>query len=762
MAVIKDEKNPLNDILFKDKEGNIVSSSDSAIFKRYRERQDVMMDILKEFVKEGEYTTYKPEKGRGGYYISENAENEIGTISHALAISTFVSFLPAVKNNDDDLDILKKVYEHHNEIVFYFNEILNDLHYQPGLVNYNSKGKKLKVKDYKSLEHTGLVYSAKPYISDDKERGTHITTFTDTMAKILTMACDMRYYLLRCRKHKLEIEGFDDLLKKAEDLICLTMRDLTVAAIPVDRPSRFIPFAQGERYEGIDDENSASNVTDGDDQIIRFKGWNFLSSYLPNDHKLQEPRYGFSFYVTHSVCQAYTSVYNYFQYNIAECRHYREHEKKVKNSLSTSKFEPYKEVEISEQHNKERFEENKAFFESIFDLYFFPFSKVVLDAGRYINMRMYENNELDVSKDFIGNNFAPVSLENIKTSSTNDAIFNTLFAFGIFISSGLDIDYNNFDYKKYNLPDNKDRFFNDINYGLVNVDRSLKELMKENKEYIVKQYILSVWETIPDDEPYVVVNAKKIRKRRIQTMTVIPLLINVHCAVAKYITQYPEREMTTYLTYIMEKRYRDDNNGKQIWAWDDDGYDLNNTLLYIDALNSFYDYYEVYEKDFIVMERKNASIRQQEREAANEKLKAKDAIIAEKDKKIEELQKKDPFIESLEKLIENYLKENLPNLLASVLENEVKNHSLKDEKGNYSPLYEALLKLILSYALEPARIYSDVPVTNQDVKTGQYQLNERTANMIIQGLKEEILDLLGNKGHEAYLKEETKSGNGGF
>ena len=47
--------------------------------------------------------------------------------------------------------------------------------------------------------------------------------------------------------------------------------------------------------------------------------------------------------------------------------------------------------------------------------------------------------------------------------------------------------------------------------------------------------------------------------------------------------------MSTYLSYIIERRFRDDS-GNSIWAWDDDGYDLNISLLFIKALNNFYDY----------------------------------------------------------------------------------------------------------------------------------------------------------------------------
>lgn len=702
------------------------------IFKKFKDRKDVMKNILDEFTS-GRYSNSEEDERYTGYFISENDRDEVGVISYALTISTFVALL-------SQGELVSEVYTHHAEILYCFNNILRDTNYNENMISQRG-------------ETSNLIYSAEPYLFEKGAKvksisqNTKISTFTDTMAKLLIAACDMRFYLMRCKDEQLAVDNFDYYLKAAEDLICLTMKDLTAAAIRLDTPIRFIPFATTiERVK--QDEGEVKREKDKYD--IEYKGWNFLSS-IYRGQRVTEKDYGFSYYVTYTVCQAYTTVYNYFEWNIKECRNHRDYLERMKNENSSNLIVAYEPIEVPK--DKARFfEESKEFIEKIFNPYFFPFSKTILDAGRYLNVRVYERQDLDIGKDFIGNDFNPVTSENIETSSTNDALFNTLFSFGIFLSSGIDLDYTDFGEAA------KDKFFTDLNYGLINVDKCLRHLIKHNKEYIVRQNILAVWEKIPNEIDYFSVNAKKVRKRRIQVMTIIPLLISVHSEIAKFITKYPEREMSTYLRYIMDKRYRDEK-GKPIWAWDDDGYDLNNTLLYIKALNSFYDYYELYEAPFYEKEVANKLAVKKIEDDAKKDVKDREAKIAELEEQIKALKQKDAITLALEGVISNYLDETLKDHLIKLFKNEISKNSIKDQDQKYSPFYGAFLDMMFSCIIDPVRSDSDLKITTIDESNGGYKIDEAVANKLIESFREMILESLKDKAIEAYNRKQEKGVN---
>ena len=283
----KEQKKQQVDPLLKDILAESVDP-DKFIFKKFKDRRDVMKNILEEFTS-GRYSNSEEDARYTGYFISENDRDEVGVISYALTISTFVALL-------SQGELVNEVYAHHKEIMYCFNNILRDTNYNQNMINQRG-------------ETSGLIYSAEPYLFEkgakvkNISQNTKITTFTDTMAKLLIAACDMRFYLLRCKDEKLEVEDFDYNLKAAEDLICLTMKDLTAGAIKLATPIRFIPFAT--TIERIKQEEGEVK-REKDKYEIEYKGWNFLSSSYRGQN-INEDNYGFSYYVTYAVCQAYSS-----------------------------------------------------------------------------------------------------------------------------------------------------------------------------------------------------------------------------------------------------------------------------------------------------------------------------------------------------------------------------------------------------------------------------------------------------------------------
>ena len=122
------------------------------------------------------------------------------------------------------------------------------------------------------------------------------------------------------------------------------------------------------------------------------------------------------------------------------------------------------------------------------------------------------------------------------------------------------------------------------------------------------------------------------------------------------------------------------------------------------------------------------------------------------------MQKKDPLTLALEGLFARYLKENLPAILADVFTNEVSEHSLKDNDGNYSPLYESVLNLIMSYAVEPLRGNSDLKITMFDEQQGGYKVNKESVDFLIKALRKRLLAELAKLASDSYKKEEESGG----
>lgn len=81
-------------------------------------------------------------------------------------------------------------------------------------------------------------------------------------------------------------------------------------------------------------------------------------------------------------------------------------------------------------------------------------------------------------------------------------------------------------------------------------------------------------------------------------VTLMPLLIKTYTAMARYIIEYPQKEMRDYLKIILSNRCIDKYTGSALWIWDKDGYNLSVNLIYLLNMLSFYTYYEKYEYPF--------------------------------------------------------------------------------------------------------------------------------------------------------------------
>ena len=131
-----------------------------------------------------------------------------------------------------------------------------------------------------------------------------------------------------------------------------------------------------------------------------------------------------------------------------------------------------------------------------------------------------------------------------------------------------------------------------------------------------------------------------LRKKNIRVCSLTPLLLKTNNIMSEFVIAYPQKQMSTSLARISEKRFQD-RKGKYRWFWETDGYHAISNYYYVAAIFDFYDYYKKYE--FRYVERYDkikddllrdlgfaASVRDYYQELANEKA----SVIKEKDNEI--------------------------------------------------------------------------------------------------------------------------------
>ena len=101
--------------------------SEGYIFKQFKERKDILKQVLDEFTS-GRYSNTENDKEITGYYISDNDRGEVGVISYALTISTFVALLSKG-------ELISEVYKNNAIIVDGFKGILAGTGYKPEMIN---------------------------------------------------------------------------------------------------------------------------------------------------------------------------------------------------------------------------------------------------------------------------------------------------------------------------------------------------------------------------------------------------------------------------------------------------------------------------------------------------------------------------------------------------------------------------------------------------------------------------------------------------
>ncbi len=301
-----------------------------------------------------------------------------------------------------------------------------------------------------------------------------------------------------------------------------------------------------------------------------------------------------------------------------------------------------------------------------------------------------------VKNDFADNFFyndlhARISPDDIRMSTTSDALFNSVYIINTLIDAGVDeqllMKYAE-EKAKGNLEeaDKALREYNDLletcQLASQKALRTYESLKKEGKEYIIDQFLIGFNENFETHKSLI----KELRKRRMRVFSLLPMLIRSNNLISEYLVRYPQANMSKYLGYILENR-RKDKNGKDTWLWEVDGFFSASNYYYVAALGQFYSYYETYEENYIRISGENDRDKQRIRDAykleltekgeiaqLNDELRDKTAefesVRLEKDKEIERLQtelagKHSPIEDAVKEILEATLREQLPALFCA-------------------------------------------------------------------------------------------------
>lgn len=407
---------------------------------------------------------------------------------------------------------------------------------------------------------SGLVFDASPYMMNTSDL--KIDSYIETVSKICVIMIDLREYAIRNDQlnksfgkpivlkmkngSNFRVNDFRKLKEAAEQLLIDSIDILTKSCLKVK---------ESEVVEYRIDSGKPINRA-GLDSKIRYRGWSFQ---MPKQDENDE--YSVSIYFTYHATNAFISLYNAFE----------------------KMFENKTDVQEMSDDEREKYNFDIDFFNANKAL-FLLFRDMTSSTGRYIDSQLTKN-EVDLSFDYIKSGFKGVSSSKIMESQKTNIIIDTLLVLAILINAGIDEDYASKGDEK------KEYFYNKIQYSLTNVKKIYNILKQSKKEDLIDSYQLDsalLNDKFPSAYDVLVRNLRS-KCLGVAVYDFVPLFCNTYAIIFNYLIQYPQKEMIENLEWIMENRAND------IWLWDKKGFNANNNLYYIFALENFYAYYNVYE-----------------------------------------------------------------------------------------------------------------------------------------------------------------------
>lgn len=640
------------------------------VFNRYKPKDSIAEEIAKNFFSSKYNDPSKNSKYEEGFANSLADRSQVGLLTQAYGLQIIAGLRSLGCNLEERSPKINYVLNQLFELLGIDGDVLSairDMDYDdfdPYLLNFNISP------FYVDFEETVIarenasrncVESASAVLKALSEIRTAIGVQLDAGNELdLTFASDPI--------------SSDEMIENIEYIIKYTLKWLTDACIPAPKPN-------GETIKYAIHNQKVKNPD------IEYIGWNFFRS--PEDANkmsgnLVTNEYEPSLYVTFSVCSAYISL---------------------KGELAF--VQPYvdKNTSPDDKDITPRYDRNVRLYTAIAPL-LAKFQNQCMQAGRYEELRsngfFTGEDPIDLSVCFIGQNYNPVTFEDITNSTTNDAMINTILHVLILLYAGVDIDYKLIATEN-NVPAIIDDFYDEMQYAIQNILRCYKKLNAADKSYIVDQYVLSFKEKMPSDFASL---AKTLRRQRIQVASTLPLLIIANNEISKYLVRYPQKQNMEYLAMIMRNRNLDKNSNVE-WAWDRDGYNITSQNYYIRALNDFYNYYDQYEANYIKYDEKVAKAREDNDKKIDQLTKkhtnevaALEAAIAEKEKAIKEGH---PIIKELRALSASAIKDSFVELfqdsfveLLRSLSDASKGCGVKEDSPEGLKLFASLVYSLLS------------------------------------------------------------------
>lgn len=642
----------------------------NTVFNRYRPKDSIAEEIAKNFFSSKYNDPSKNSKYEEGFANSLADRSQVGLLTQAYGLQ----IIAGLRSLGCNLE------ERSPKINYVLNQLFDLLGIDGDVLSA------IRDMDYDDFDPYLLNFNISPFYADSEETSTERNgasrNCVESASAVLKALSEIRTAIGVQLDAGNELDltfandpiSSDEMIENIEYVIKYTLKWLVDACIPAPKPNgKTIKYTI--RGNGVDTPD------------INYVGWNFFSS--PEDaNKMSDNivtnEYEPSLFVTFSVCSAYISL---------------------KGELAF--VQPYvdKNTSPDDKDMTPRYDRNVRLYAAIAPL-LAKFQNQCMQAGRYEELRsngfFTGEDPIDLSVCFIGQNYNPVTFEDITNSTTNDAMINTILHILILLYAGIDLDYKVVA-ARTNNPAIIDDFYDEMQYAIQNILRCYKKLNTADKSYIVDQYVLSFKEKMPSDFASL---AKTLRRQRIQVASTLPLLIIANNEISKYLVQYPQKQNMEYLAMIMRNRNLDKYNNVE-WAWDRDGYNITSQNYYIRALNDFYNYYDQYEANYIKAdEQVNRAKDESEKKIARltekhkDEIAALEAAIAEKEQEIKEGH---PIIKELRALAASAIKDSFVELfhgsfveLLRSLSDASKNCGVKEDSPEGLKLFASLVYSLLS------------------------------------------------------------------
>ncbi len=733
---IKEIKTSLDEIIKK-------KATDANVFNEYKTRAEVGIEIFKEM-----YARFDIER-KG--FVMNDISKEIGLLSQCQSLQAIVSLALDFNLGFDSKSLIEgQEYSIREMMDFAIEDIIDRIVIKDEFGN---------IKEY--------VFDASPYDSNSN-LASDSKYFTAEYSNIDSITWVIPSFLTVLKYHanleKPEICKWEDIL--------------------VDVIKYGIKYIN-EAY--IDNEENDGSIS---------IGWNFTKN-------CQEPSLYFSFIVGECYLDTFSTFEEVLKYAYAK-RNHREYGvpiddeicKEYEKKLAKYEEDRKKVVDDPKYAKHDSYNELVRLYKRINDIG--ELAEIDIENTIYgeLERRCRElafsvwNHVSDgLADDFFYNDLKTRLSENeILKSTTSDALFNTVYIVNIMLAGGLDEQMQFFKQKALISGDGKadgktaeewqleyDNLFESCQLAVQKAFRTYESLKNKSKDYIVDQFLIGFNERFDTHKALV----NELRKLRMKTFSLLPMLIHTYNIVSEYLIKYPQHNMKRYLEYILENRYVSTDDNKAHWIWEKDGYFSGSNCYYIVALNEFYTYHQKYERDYIEIGENNIAVKQRVRDRAIEeyekqlRIPKKGAIAlleeenANKQATIEKQAKEISRLEAISRPVEDaiieVIREELEKRFASLLQSTFAQAAkaltvdavddTADESNLYSGICSSLYEMIF------AEIFANYYTI--DASKGQYRFNnvddyEKKTNDFKVDLKATIAAYITSINNYACIEGETE------